>query len=276
MIWSRLDREPKFRPRQCQLHRRILRSRWLNLFTTDLALWSKYVHNPTSHELSIFKSFWKLAKQKIQIKARKQRISERCSKRCVALLQTNGILFCSDYEFLGRIPHQSPKATPSANAAAQFRLNRRNHAKQAQIIKRSAIISATRMFSGANGAPRIVAVIPLTPDVGTKSAVSSLAEVLNISANDCPEDGLWRMRYVALLCRVFLSKTRYQGRSFQDVATIPNGSLRKFFCGSRRLQSCRLRRVCSLQHSRSERMGWHPSPHPSGARSSRRRHRRLS
>ncbi len=145
-------------------------------------------------------------------------------------------IFCSDSaEFQGRIPRQSPKATPSANAAAQFRLNRRNYAKQAQIIKRSAIISATRIFSGTNGAPRIVAVIPLTQDAGTKSAVSSLAEALNISANDCPEDGLWRMRYVALFCRVFLSTTRKQGRSFQDVATIPNGSLWKFFCGSRRV-----------------------------------------
>lgn len=105
----------------------------------------------------------------------------------------------------GRILRQSPKATSSANDAAQFRLNRRNHAKQAQIIKRSAIISATRIFNGVNGAPRIVAVIPLTQDVETKIAVSSLAEALNVSADDCPEDGLWKMRCVTLVVFEYFS-----------------------------------------------------------------------
>ncbi|KAF8197913.1 ribosome biogenesis protein tsr1 [Pholiota molesta] len=94
----------------------------------------------------------------------------------------------------GRIARSSPKASPSSNSAAQTRLNRRNNAKQAQLAKRSALVSATRVFNGVDGAPRIVAVIPLTPDVSTKTVVSSLAEVLDISANDCPEDGIWKMR----------------------------------------------------------------------------------
>ncbi|KAF4620522.1 hypothetical protein D9613_000299 [Agrocybe pediades] len=94
----------------------------------------------------------------------------------------------------GKIARQSPKASPASSAAAQSRLNRRNNAKQAQATKRNALISATRIFSGVDGAPRIVAVIPLTYDVSAKSTVKSLAESLDIEADDCPEDGIWKMR----------------------------------------------------------------------------------
>jgi pre-rRNA-processing protein TSR1 len=80
------------------------------------------------------------------------------------------------------------------NAAIQLRLNRRNHAKQTQLVKRNAIISATRIFNGVDGAPRIVAIIPLSEDVSSKNAVSLLAQALDISAEDCPEVGLWKIR----------------------------------------------------------------------------------
>ncbi|PPQ98215.1 hypothetical protein CVT26_003467 [Gymnopilus dilepis] len=93
----------------------------------------------------------------------------------------------------GRIARQSPKSSSGTSAAAQSRLNRRNNAKQTQLAKRSALVSATRIFNGADGAPRIVAVIPLTEDVSTKSTVRSLAASLDVPADDCPEDGLWRM-----------------------------------------------------------------------------------
>ena len=95
---------------------------------------------------------------------------------------------------LGRIARQSPANSPSSNAA-QLRLNRRNYAKQAHLLKRNAIVSATRIFNGPDGAPRIVTVIPLSEDANAKNAVSSLAQTLDISAEDCPESGLWRIRY---------------------------------------------------------------------------------
>ncbi|TFK44273.1 ribosome biogenesis protein tsr1 [Crucibulum laeve] len=94
----------------------------------------------------------------------------------------------------GRIARQSPKASPTSNSAAQSRLSRRNNAKQAQAKKRDALVSATRVFNGVDGAPRIVAVIPLTADVSTKGTVLSLAESLDVSAEDCLEDGVWKMR----------------------------------------------------------------------------------
>ncbi|KAJ7646804.1 ribosome biogenesis protein tsr1 [Roridomyces roridus] len=94
----------------------------------------------------------------------------------------------------GRVPRESPKAGSGTKAAAQTRLNRRNNAKQAQALKRNALVSATRLFSGVDGTPRIVAVIPLTEDVSARNAVSSLAESLDIALDDCPEHGLWKMK----------------------------------------------------------------------------------
>ncbi|KAJ7680791.1 ribosome biogenesis protein tsr1 [Mycena polygramma] len=94
----------------------------------------------------------------------------------------------------GRISRESPKANVGSKIAAQTRLNRRNNAKQAQALKRNALVSATRLFNGVDGAPRIVAVIPLTEDISTRSAVSSLAEALDVATDDCPEHGLWKMR----------------------------------------------------------------------------------
>ncbi|KAJ6594409.1 ribosome biogenesis protein tsr1 [Mycena capillaripes] len=94
----------------------------------------------------------------------------------------------------GRVPRESPKANASSKLAAQTRLNRRNNAKQAQTLKRNALVSATRLFNGADGAPRIVAVIPLTEDISARSAVSSLAEALDVATDDCPDNGLWKMR----------------------------------------------------------------------------------
>ncbi|KAF9257985.1 ribosome biogenesis protein tsr1, partial [Marasmius fiardii PR-910] len=95
----------------------------------------------------------------------------------------------------GRVPRQSPKASAThQNSAAQLRLNRKNNAKQVQIKKRHALISATRLFSGVDGAPRIVAVVPLTEDISASATVKSLAATLEIEGEDVPEKGIWKMR----------------------------------------------------------------------------------
>ncbi|KAG7446542.1 ribosome biogenesis protein tsr1 [Guyanagaster necrorhizus] len=94
----------------------------------------------------------------------------------------------------GRVARQSPKTVVSSNTAAQARLNRKNNAKQQQLKKRNALISATRVFNGVDGAPRIVAVIPLSEDVNVHTIVSSLAESLDVSTDNFVEEGLWKMR----------------------------------------------------------------------------------
>lgn len=103
--------------------------------------------------------------------------------------------------YLGRIAGQSVKASLSSAAAVHSRLNRRNTAKQSQNKKRNALVSATRIFNGVDGTPRIIAVIPLTEDVSPRSTIASLAESLDLSAEGCSEDGIWRMKYVLLFSK---------------------------------------------------------------------------
>ncbi|KAI0066003.1 ribosome biogenesis protein tsr1 [Artomyces pyxidatus] len=94
----------------------------------------------------------------------------------------------------GRVARQSPKTSHSANAAAQSKLNRRNNAKQTQLNKRTALISATRIFSGVDGAPRIVAIVPLTLDVDAGAVAAALAESIGASTEDRPDRGLWKIK----------------------------------------------------------------------------------
>ncbi|KAK7043236.1 ribosome biogenesis protein tsr1 [Paramarasmius palmivorus] len=98
---------------------------------------------------------------------------------------------------MGRIARQSPKSTSTnSNAAAQLRHNRRNNAKQAQMKKRNALVSATRLFNGVDGAPRIVAVIPLTEDISSASTVKALAGSVDVASDgvEVAEKGIWKMR----------------------------------------------------------------------------------
>ncbi|TFY62574.1 hypothetical protein EVJ58_g3788 [Rhodofomes roseus] len=94
----------------------------------------------------------------------------------------------------GRTTRQSPKSTPASNVAAHTRLNRRNNSKQTQIKKRQELISATRIFSGVDGAPRIVAVVPLTDDAPAQNVAVTLARSLDPSAEGPSNRGVWKLR----------------------------------------------------------------------------------
>ena len=83
----------------------------------------------------------------------------------------------------------------SVNAsAAQTKLNRRNQAKQIQLAKRNALVEATRIFNGVDGAPRIVAVVPLTEDVTANGIVKRFCEALDVDSTECPALGVWKMK----------------------------------------------------------------------------------
>lgn len=140
---------------------------------------------------------------------------------------------------IGRIGRQSPKASTLSNAAAQTRLNRRNNARQVQVKKRNSLISATRIFNGVDGAPRIVAVIPLTEDVSTKSTVASLADSLNLSGSECPEDGLWKMRCVVLrkIKTNWLINTFYRADRFKTSFQFRTIPYKNFFAA---LDACKV------------------------------------
>ncbi|KAI0373939.1 ribosome biogenesis protein tsr1 [Pilatotrama ljubarskyi] len=94
----------------------------------------------------------------------------------------------------GRTQRQSPKARALSNAAAQLRTNRRNNAKQVQLRKRQSLVSATRIFSGTDGAPRIVAIVPLTEDVKARDVSARLAQSIDGTLEEDPATGLQRLR----------------------------------------------------------------------------------
>ena len=160
------------------------------------------------------------------------------------------------YGNTGKIAQTSLKSN-NANNAAQLRLNRRNNAKQVQVKKHAAIVSATRIFSGIDGIPRIVAVIPLSEDIDTKNLLGALAETMDISADDCPQDGLWRMRCVTsseIQIGIHFSR---QGWPIQNLASVQSGTLQKFLWCPRRMQGSGLCHVRSLTYRRSWCLGWY-------------------
>jgi pre-rRNA-processing protein TSR1 len=83
----------------------------------------------------------------------------------------------------------------ASNAGAQSKLNRRNHAKQIQLQKRQSLLSAIRIFGGVDGAPRIVAVVPLCEDISSHVVVSALSNSLAIPAQT-DQEPLWKIKFV--------------------------------------------------------------------------------
>ncbi|KAG8690296.1 hypothetical protein FRC11_012547 [Ceratobasidium sp. 423] len=91
----------------------------------------------------------------------------------------------------GRVGN-SPKAQPITSAAlAQTKLNRKNAAKQNQIKKRAELADEGKIFHGPNAAPRIVAVVPLCPDVSAQQTVLQIVKALGVDATSAPESGTW-------------------------------------------------------------------------------------
>jgi pre-rRNA-processing protein TSR1 len=125
-----------------------------------------------------------------------------CQVKSVSLF-THNILF----HFLGRVSRQAAKIVhPSHHASAQSKLNRRNHAKQIQLQKRQSLLSAVRIFGGVDGAPRVVAVVPLCEGVTSRDVVSSLSRSLELPIQTDQECS-WKIKFVplffSLLLRVF-------------------------------------------------------------------------
>ena len=58
------------------------------------------------------------------------------------------------------------------------------------------MVSATRVFSGVGGAPRIVAIIPLSEDVSARAVAAGFAEAIDTPTVYMPELGVWKLRCV--------------------------------------------------------------------------------
>ena len=99
----------------------------------------------------------------------------------------------------GVVKRADPRIPPVVTQA-QSKVNRRNQAKQIQKAKRQSLVEATRLFNGVDGAPRIVAIVPLCEDVTAKDLavrlLKGLGDEAESIAKDCPELGIWRTRCV--------------------------------------------------------------------------------
>lgn len=82
----------------------------------------------------------------------------------------------------GRVPDEKgARKTPHQQVMSKF--DRRNQAKQARITKHKEHLKDTSIFSGRDGAPRIVAVMPLCADTDAVAAVNELNRSLDIETN---------------------------------------------------------------------------------------------
>jgi hypothetical protein len=123
------------------------------------------------------------------------------------------ILFTHDVlsHFLGRVSRQAAKIAHSSQASAQSKLNRRNHAKQIQLQKRQSLLSAVRIFGGVDGAPRVVAVVPLCEGVTSRDVVSELSRSLELPTQT-DQECIWKIKFVGPLfhfCVSSLSLCRF-------------------------------------------------------------------
>lgn len=169
----------------------------------------------------------------------------------------------------GRVARQSLKTASTQTNAAQLRSNRRNAAKQVQTKKRQSLVSAMRLFSGVDGTPRVVAVVPLCPDVSARETVQALAKALDVDAADCPEEGTWKLKCVAAALCSPLTLTAHQGRALQDKSSICVAAVQEIVRRARRVQGRRLHRPRTLAHDRSGTVGRPAAPHAAGTRTAR-------
>ncbi|QRW26880.1 40S ribosome biogenesis protein Tsr1 and BMS1 C-terminal [Rhizoctonia solani] len=86
----------------------------------------------------------------------------------------------------GRVGN-SPKSQPAASVAiAQTKLNRKNSAKQNQLKKKAELADEGKIFT-----PRIVAIVPLCPDVSAQQTALQIVKSLGVDASSAPQSGTW-------------------------------------------------------------------------------------
>lgn len=73
------------------------------------------------------------------------------------------------------------------------KLDRRNQARQKQQVKHQEKAQATSIFSGQSGAPRHVAIVPLSADIDVAAIIRSLNESVDVSC-EVSHDTISRVR----------------------------------------------------------------------------------
>ncbi|KAJ5506363.1 Ribosome biogenesis protein BMS1/TSR1 C-terminal [Penicillium expansum] len=105
-----------------------------------------------------------------------------------------------------KTPHQQLKT----------KLDRRNTARQRQALKHQERSQATSIFAGQNGAPRHVAIVPLSADVDAAAAIASINESVDVLTDVSP-DGPTRVRIERFRQSVQYVSAKYDLMSALDV-----------------------------------------------------------
>lgn len=82
----------------------------------------------------------------------------------------------------GKIEDGDKRNRKSLHQQVMSKIDRRHHARQLKQLKHQENVKSTSVFSGQNGAPRIVAVIPLCEDNDSRLAVQKLNQEIGIDA----------------------------------------------------------------------------------------------
>ena len=94
----------------------------------------------------------------------------------------------------GKINGKTAKGKRSSpHQQVMSKLDRKNKAKQIRQTREEKNTKATSVFAGASGAPRIVAILPLSPEVDTHRAIQSLSDAADAHAQ-WPLGGQIRVR----------------------------------------------------------------------------------
>lgn len=91
--------------------------------------------------------------------------------------------------FVGKVQDLSHRKSPHQQLMSKF--DRRNQARQKQNTKHKEHQRDLNVFQGRDGAPRIVALVPLCDDANAAAAVRSLTGSLDVDI-DVPEEGIVR------------------------------------------------------------------------------------
>lgn len=93
----------------------------------------------------------------------------------------------------GKIDRHERGSRKTPHQQVMSKLDRRNQAKQLRQIKHHENARATSVFAGQNGAPRIVAVVPLCEDCDAIGAIRKLNQSVD-NDEELPVQGPWRVR----------------------------------------------------------------------------------
>lgn len=94
---------------------------------------------------------------------------------------------------IGKVETRERGTRKTPHQQLMSKLDRRNQARQKQQQKHQEKAQATSIFSGSNGAPRHVAIVPVSPDIDTRAAIRQMNESVDVP-DDVSQDGISRVR----------------------------------------------------------------------------------